>query len=657
MSDVSVPTFVGSIDQNFLIEPLNGSAHPRTYLYRFPDTIYNTSTDSRLVKFIYALLGPAGIGWFQKQLLETRLQLEAQGFDTFDIESFYGDPFSFGRIIDEMYESDPSGLLTDDEWNAIKARDESYRSRAITFFNAARLGTSPGGMSLAAQSGLAHNVEIIENYKYLFDQNSDDRLGLPWLGQTHSTAEFIVLPRPDISQSEVQTLAFDTPITSGTYRLIYNGITTSALDATTTTTADVQAALEGLPGIGRGNVHVTGDLTVGFTVQFQNALSNQDVSTIGINASLVDEGTAPFPIARAAAVEVNQGGVIPSLDRVTLSPTNLHNMQTAIDFLRPVGSIPTLASAYGKAIPQEWSSVLASSEYNEVLRFVTGNDHIAWPSTKPSYWIQKGVELEAPRVQNDLQQHYVGFHNIGSVTAYGDAALADEQYETDRSIVSRYRSEKAGRFSSTQALAIPFLSSFTDNLLVFTADRVRADYSEPITVATQDSTGMSLVNGIYPIDYSSLAGIPVLKYKTEHFWASTERVSGADYLEIDLGEPQAVNFLSFECIQLPLTLEISFDTLDQSPRRHFIPVTPVDLLNFPMSLSYNSNVQNPWTSLSYLFTNSLGRIPFTRFIRIGLNRTQSVDPSLRFLYDQNSGIQYPYSIEVRNLRVGRNVIV
>ena len=85
---VVTPDYTEVIDQSFFIEPLGGPQNPTNYLDRFPDEVYNKSIDSHLVKFLYSLLGPAGIGWLRKNYLEARLQLEEYGVDLFNLDSF-----------------------------------------------------------------------------------------------------------------------------------------------------------------------------------------------------------------------------------------------------------------------------------------------------------------------------------------------------------------------------------------------------------------------------------------------------------------------------------------------------------------------------------------------------------------------------------------
>jgi hypothetical protein len=83
-----------------------------------------------------------------------------------------------------------------------------------------------------------------------------------------------------------------------------------------------------------------------------------------------------------------------------------------------------------------------------------------------------------------------------------------------------------------------------------------------------------------------LAFLP-LKYKHEQFWGSIERETGDDYLELDLGSVQAVNYLTFEATRKPYSIALDFDVLDQGTNRNFIPVVPHDTLPSNWNLGYS----------------------------------------------------------------------
>jgi hypothetical protein len=64
-----------------------------------------------------------------------------------------------------------------------------------------------------------------------------------------------------------------------------------------------------------------------------------------------------------------------------------------------------------------------------------------------THWIETDVEKQAPRIKDDRQHHYVGFHDITAVTAYTDLAQFDPNYEADQSILANYPSEHGGPYS------------------------------------------------------------------------------------------------------------------------------------------------------------------------------------------------------------------
>jgi hypothetical protein len=444
-TEVPAPTFVDAVDQSWFIEPLGGPTQPRNFLDRFAEEVYNKSPDSHLVRFMYTLLGPAGIGWLKKNLLDARLNIEAYGLELFDIEQFYGDPFRFGRVLEELYDEDPTGTFDRTTWDLIKARDEQYRTRATRFMQATRFGNAPQGMALAGESALGYAVDVVENYKYLFDLHSDHPMGLTGYGKTASTEEFIIRPKPIVSRSEVQTITITgnptggnfvlvfngqmttnytfTPLTSltsavtlptaiigvtntggfpnaGTFNLngqtvTYTGLTTNSFTGCSggagtqasystvialtnsspaatapfvyssipynATPAQVAAALTSLPNIGRTGCAVRGGpIPNPYSVFFGGQLSNQDVPLITAISALTG-GSSPD-----VEVSTETGGLDAASEIVQVTPEGIHNLQTALDYLRPVPTIPSVYQGQGTHTRQDWNTVTASNEYSEV---------------------------------------------------------------------------------------------------------------------------------------------------------------------------------------------------------------------------------------------------------------------------------------------------
>jgi len=656
----NLPSFTDAIRQEFFVEPLSGPTHPQNYLDRFPDSIYNKAPDTHFIRFMYTLLGPAGVGWLRQNALEARLYLADNNVEVFDLEKYFANPFRFGRVLAESHEEDPTGLLPREQWDLIRAQDESYRSRVTEYFNAARAGNTLFGMELAARSGIGRNVRIVENYQSLFDIHSDDPKGYEYFGSTLSTSEFIVVPRLDVSRSEQQKVEIMGAPTAGNWVLIFNGQTTSTLDWDATAN-EVQSALQALQNIGDDNVRVSGGPgTISastylepYVVTFTGDLAGQDLPRLKSFSALTGGVSPTIEITTIA-------DGVPSVDEAAvIDPELQHNLQSALDYLKPVDTFFSVSAGSGTRTSQPWKSVASTSESYEILRYVRGNPDINWPAVNSFYWIEAGKEKEAPRIRQDRPEHYVGFHSASSVTAYTDAVLDDAtsyaegtNVPWDGNYVPGITSEHVGVFSDEQIKALPLRFTQINPTERLTADRAMADYAEPLTVSAQ-SNGKSLVNGIYPADHAFLQNVPQIKYKDDQFWASIERPEGTDYLEIDLGSPQPVNFMTFEITNKPFDVGISYDTLDAAPLRRFVDVKPAPSVEFSKSFRYNDTL--PWSYAKYNFTDNAGQVIFARFIRISFTRMNiSTNLDSRFLYDAKTDTQHGFSVEVKNLRVGRN---
>jgi hypothetical protein len=644
---VITPDYSETINQSFFIEPLGGPLHPQNYLDRFPEEVYNKTIDSHLVKFLYVLLGPAGVGWLRKNYLEARVKLEEYGVELFDLDDFYGDPLRFGRIIEEIYDDDPRGLLGREAWEKIRAKDAAYRARALDYVRGMRLGNTPAGMKLVSRSGLGHECEIVENYKWLYDQYSDDPLGLTRYGVTESTEEMIVLPRRELAQSEIQQITIQNA-TGGFFKLGLNGHDTVDI-AWNATRETVRTVLAALPTIGEGNVETMGGPLPDTPVQvyFKGDMANRDAPQLYVTDSLTGDGVIIF-------VETLQGG-IEALDELGhISPRDQHYLIEALDHLKPLTAIISFKPASGTQTRAVWNNVLGTSHYTEVIRYVTGAVSVPWPDTDHSnrYWIEPGLEHEGKRVRSDLQHHYIGFHQVAQSVAYTETALDDAGYSNLGTLLETLiPNEHLGSYTTYQRNLYPPLGDY-DPSYKARADMAPADYSEPLTVTTQqDEFAGSVINGIYPIEYQDLPGVPLLKYRHEQFWGSIERDQGDDYLELDLGNTKAVNYISFEATRKPYSIEVMFDTLDQGLERSFAPILPHISLPNSFSLGYSPAITNPWEEIVINFTDSRRQMVYTRFLRFKFARR----PDTNSPFIGPDGSTRPYSIEVRNLRVGRSV--
>src|SRR5208282_963677 len=114
----------------------------------------------------------------------------------------------------------------------------------------------------------------------------------------------------------------------------------------------------------------------------------------------------------------------------------------------------------------------------------------------------------------------------------------------------------------------------TSELVYYASDALTTP-PELLTAQSQ-AEGSTLIGGIYPIAYADFAEPQQAPTTRTPFWSSVERKEGIDYLEIDLGKVQSVNFVTFEASTKPYRVDMAYDVLDDSPARHFIPVTYAD---------------------------------------------------------------------------------
>lgn len=582
----SPPVHLESLKQDLFLEPLGGPEQLESLLQNFPDSIYDKSPSSRFYKFFYSIIGPAGVGQLVRNYFQARLAFLEFNVELFDVEKFYGNPFGFGRIFEEQVVEDVYIPMLPRDWEKIKAQDASYRSRALDFIGAARLGTSPKGMELAAKSGLGSEVEIFERYNWIFDQFSDAPIGVKNYGNTLSLNEFVLIPRPVQGQSEIQQLKFEATTTDGEYVLNFMGHQTEFLSASSNA-FDIQGALRDLPSIGPNGVTVTGGpAPFPFNIQFVGPLANDNVEPIRIQRSTLRDANGT--LVNAQIVTATEG-VRPIDSNQEISDRMLHNMQSALDRLRPVNSFFTLEPAKGIVLNQAFEAH-ASSTYKEPIRFVTGSLQINWPTNEERFWIRPGIEKASKRPYQADSAHYISFHKIHSVST-GDG--------------------------------------LTDSALMIDPN--------------PDSKGIieGQVNGMYPVEYSSLSGVPRSEPPTN--WSSISRkFPNNEIIEIDLGSAKPVNFLSFDINFKPVTVAIEYCVWENGSSKEYQSVLPTDS-------QFSGFVENyerlRWKNISCQFTDQNGNIPLSRYLKIIVTRLD------------DSPFNKEYSVMIRSLKAGRNVVL
>lgn len=635
MADGNLPTFSQQVNMSVFIEPLGGPTNPLNALDRFPDSVYHKSPDTHFVRFMYSLLGPAGVGWIKKQYLEAKLALYARGFNSFQIESYYGDPFSFGRILEEYLPEDPEGLLTRDQWDIIKSKDESYRNRAITFFSGARAGTTPKGMELAAESGLNHPAFIWENYLSLFDAHSDAPLGLPNYGRTTATEEFVIIPKQISSRSEQQVISFaEATAASGSFSLEFNGQRTGSLSYKANF-FEVESALEALGNIGKDNVLVSGGPNPNpFIITFTGRLSHQNVATLIPYSNVLNNLGQPVEMY----IRVLVGGVEAVEETTHYSDEYQHNAQTAIDHLRPLNSLPTPGSGNGQRTRQYFGSISASSSYVEAIKYVTGAESVKWPEVSNVNWIEAGVEKESQRIEGDLQAHYVSYHSISNVEA---------------------SSTHIGRFDKRATSNFEFLATANDDSKVYSATNAIPGCPSPMEITTNVEDGE-----IVPMIEGSVSAVvvegQVTTVKTQNWWSSQERPAPeGETFVIDLGTTRVVNWLTFDVTRKPLYFTLEFDDQDAGDpvysRVTLWPLGGNETVYYGGS-NYDGTVINsptlpPWQTFRLFFHDAQQHNIATRYLRLTFGRPSPGEGQTEPFTVNRDPI--PYSIDLRSIRVGR----
>lgn len=419
------PVLTTFVDNYAIIEPLDGPTTVEDVMDRFPEEVYQQGRDTHLYKFLQAIAGDAGAGLVKKQAYAARLKFEAEFLNFKVLDEFYAAQLRLNRLASETYSDyDPSNALTPDEWDVVQLADQSYRHRIAEFWEAVRYGNSPQGIKIMAQAGSGLPCDVIEHYKYIFDQYSDDKLSLTAYGVSTSTAEFVVLTR----------LLNDLLTTSYKY-------TTNIKRTTTFTAPTLTTTSRPFPAPAGGN-------------KMSTSTSFSAVST---------------------------DALVPDIER---------NMVDVIDRIRPVAAMSTFKPEPVRYVEVSTNAVYSSTERLHLSRFVEGSTGVVWPAvdTAKNYFVEAGVEKEAGSFYGSARELPVVFQTIENVSAYSDAALADEKYGTNSffeasgsspSAYESYKSVHTGRFPPALQAIFPFVSQVTENTS-FASENAVANQDTPL---------------------------------------------------------------------------------------------------------------------------------------------------------------------------------
>lgn len=293
-------------------------------------------------------------------------------------------------------------------------------------------------------------------------------------------------------------------------------------------------------------------------------------------------------------------------------------MDSAISRIKPADVIVTFRDADAGGRVNSWSRVYSTSEFAQVSNFVTGTNAIVWPPVDDVHWVRQGVEVEAPETRQT--HNYEFWHRVLRITA---------------------SSTHVGKFNAEQQNIFPALRPYKYDDEVFEPTRALAHKSTMIRAtdvitARNSEIPRTLFNNIYPDTYMNLVEATP---EDSTFWASSVGSStDEEWLDLDLGEVRAVNFMSFEVLNKPFTIDVYFDTLDADD-------LTIDLSEAVKSgpirqLRLDPQRSAVWEHVMFDLSDASGSTIFTRFMRVKFTRLPSE-------------LEEPWNIEVRGLRVGR----
>jgi hypothetical protein len=158
-------------------------------LSNFPPQVWSLTPDSLLVRFMAALMGPAGAGQLRQRQLAARLQSAIAGTHFYDLDSFYGALFSARRNNAAALPVHPwtgitfdpyNDLATADGWDEIHSADAIYRERVIQLARAVSLGGTVPGVQAMAEAIVRVPCRIYETGQLVTLQGAETTAGNTW---------------------------------------------------------------------------------------------------------------------------------------------------------------------------------------------------------------------------------------------------------------------------------------------------------------------------------------------------------------------------------------------------------------------------------------------------------------------------------------------
>ena len=613
-SSTANPSIVTIQTNNPVVEPLDGPTSVDDVMDRFPPEVYQQGRDTHLYRYLSALGGDSGAGLIKNMTFSIRLYLEAEGMFFHALDQFFAGQFNFNRLASETYYFDTSGGLTPEEWNVVLLADQSYKQRIIEYFTATRHGNSPEGMRVMGQAGTGIECDLIENYKWIFDQLSDDPLGLVPQGYTASTSEFILIPKFLNLSTDIYDEGFEQMLT-------WTPNITPASFTTTRPATGSAASASGRTYSTSARTMLNPDVERNAIDLFDQLSSVGTIATIlPVNSQFLNVPIAGIPFASSTRLNVSR-------------------------FVTGQAGVP-------------WPAVNA-----------TGNNFIqAGFENEAGYYY--GSQRDLPVVFHTIESiHAYTDAALGDPT-YGTDAF----YDTSSGFApfQQFESEFVGNYSAMLTAIFPFLLNQNPSN-DYSASEALAAQNTPLAMEgrayppTELSPNDVLVNGIYPLSYFSLPGVDPIQYPDSFWWGSKARfaavgVSDTTYLsltsgglqtsevlEIDLGRIREINYLNLDVLTAPINITIEYDNIS-TPERDaiWLSVSPVASTPFDSTITYNPDSRTAWQNAEFNFTDVKGEMIHTRYLRITFTRRDEPWPT-----SQTNPFQWP--VLVKHLRTGRYV--
>lgn len=158
-------------------------------LVNFPEEVYTLQPSSLLVRFMAALMGPAGAGQLRQRQLVARLQAAICGTHFYDLDAFYGALFNARRgDAGALPQNASTGttfspytdLATQDGWDDIDAQDSRYRERVIQLARAIAMGGTIPGIQAMAEAITRVPCDVYEVWRLIDFQSPEGVNGLTW---------------------------------------------------------------------------------------------------------------------------------------------------------------------------------------------------------------------------------------------------------------------------------------------------------------------------------------------------------------------------------------------------------------------------------------------------------------------------------------------